>query len=71
MNGCSSSAANLSWPPQLAALVFTAAELARWAYPRLSEEPLHKHRLAIARAAQPAQASPGDRASSRSRQIAE
>jgi hypothetical protein len=29
----------------------TTAELARWAYPRLTGRPLHKHRLAIVRAA--------------------
>jgi hypothetical protein len=33
-------------------LELTTAELARWAYPRLSGEPLHKHRLAIVRAAE-------------------
>jgi hypothetical protein len=29
----------------------TTAELASWAYPRLTERPLHKHRKAIVRAA--------------------
>lgn len=31
---------------------FTTAELARWAYPRLTEQPSRKHRWAIVRAAQ-------------------
>jgi hypothetical protein len=29
----------------------TTADLARWAYPRLAGRPLHKHRVAIVRAA--------------------
>jgi hypothetical protein len=33
-------------------LEMTTAELARWAYPRLVEEPSRKHRWAIVRAAQ-------------------